>query len=261
MPLSPDPRRVAQACAGTLLHTLEIQLRRALKSQDTHQVHDLRVATRRFAQALRVFKTCLGDTKSIRARCGSVMKLSGKVRDLDIAMKILREEHGDDAADVLAGIEQQRAHRAKELHTLLVRQVKPMVIPVSTGEADPEKVHDAIVKAGRRLFKRAEELSRSDDPHPMRIAAKRLRYTLELAGAGDAVLRQLADLQSELGAVHDMQTVRDTLAKHRGAKKLLPKLEHKQRRLTRKAVQIWKRDFGGKKKRELWTRRIEKLAR
>src|SRR5271168_3579893 len=119
MPVSPDPRRLAQACAEDLLHKLDLQLRRALKSQDAHQIHDLRVATRRFSQALRIFKSCLGNTNSIRARCDSVMKLSGKVRDLDIAMTILRDEHGTKAADVLAGIEQQRVRRAKKLHALL----------------------------------------------------------------------------------------------------------------------------------------------
>jgi CHAD domain-containing protein len=261
MPVSPDPRRLAQACAEDLLHKLELQLGHALKSQDAHQIHDLRVATRRFSQALRVFKACLGNTRPIRARCDSVMKLSGKVRDLDIAMKILHEEHGTNAADVLAGIEQQRVRRAKKLHALLARHGKPIVLPVSTREANPEKIHDALVKAGHRLFKRATELSQSDDPHPMRIAAKRLRYTLELAGASDTVLKKLADLQSELGAVHDMQTVRDTLARHGGAKKLLPKLERKQRRLKRKAVRIWKRDFGGKKNRELWMQRVERSSK
>ncbi len=155
--------------------------------------------------------------------------------------------------------------RAEELRRSVARVNGRIAIPASSRASNhavnAEKVHQAVVKAGHRLFKRAEQLSQSDDPHPLRIAAKQLRYTLELTGAGDAAIQQLADLQSELGAIHDMQTVRDTLAKHRGAKKLLPKLEHKQRRLTRKAVRIWKRDFDGKKNRELWMRRVERFSK
>jgi CHAD domain-containing protein len=263
MPVSPDQSRLAHARIEALLHTLDLQLRRTMKSQKAKNVHDLRVATRRFTQALKIFKTCLGNTKAVRARCSSVMKLSGKVRDLDIAMKILRHEHGDDAhaAEVLARIERDRALRAKELLRSITRVNGRIAIPASNGPVNTEKVHDAVVKAGHRLFKRAEHLSRSDDPHPLRIAAKQLRYTLELGTAGNGAVDQLAELQSELGAIHDLETIREILRKHKGAKKLLPKLKKKQQKQLRQAGRMWKRDFGGKKNRELWIRRLEKFSK
>jgi CHAD domain-containing protein len=191
------------------------------------------------------------------------MKLSGKVRDLDISMKILRHECGDDthAAEVLARIERDRAQRAKELLRTITRVNGRIAIPASNGPVNTEKVHDAVVKAGHRLFKRAEQLSQSDDPHPLRIAAKQLRYTLELGTPGNSAVDQLAELQSELGAIHDLETVHEILRKHKGAKKLLPKLKKKQQKQLRQAGRMWKRDFGGKRNRELWTQRIEKFSK
>src|SRR5580704_15850613 len=157
MPVSPEPRRLVHARAHAhveaLLHTLDLQLGRALKSQEAKQIHDLRVATRRFTQALKIFEAYLGDTKAILVRCRSLMKMTGKVRDLDIAMKILRDEHGTDAADVLAGIERERDQRAKELHRSIAQKNGRIAIPVSNKPASATEVHDAIVKAGKRLFR------------------------------------------------------------------------------------------------------------
>jgi CHAD domain-containing protein len=95
----------------------------------------------------------------------------------------------------------------------------------------------------------------------LRIAAKQLRYTLELGAPRNTEVDQLAELQSELGAIHDLETVREILSKHKGAKKLLPKLEQKQHKLLRKARRMWKRNFGAKKRREEWMQRIEKFSK
>jgi hypothetical protein len=64
-----------------------------------------------------------------------------------------------------------------------------------------------------------------------------------------------------LGAIHDLETVHEILRKHKGAKKLLPKLKKKQQKQLRQAGRMWKRDFGGKRNRELWTQRIEKFSK
>ncbi|MDQ3806342.1 MAG: CHAD domain-containing protein, partial [Acidobacteriota bacterium] len=75
---------------------------------------------------------------------------------------------------------------------------------------------DALREVVRRLWDELEELSRSlHRPykarrlHKMRIAAKRLRYALELLeccrrdGAAKALAGEVADLQGELGNLHD----------------------------------------------------------
>jgi CHAD domain-containing protein len=76
-----------------LLDDLVFALHHAARLQDVDSVHKMRVAIRRFVQALRTFKDFLpdGPSKKIQKRLHHIMQLSGDLRNCDIAIKLLTE--------------------------------------------------------------------------------------------------------------------------------------------------------------------------
>jgi CHAD domain-containing protein len=83
----------ATAETARLLDRLEQDFRRASGQSDPGAVHDVRVAIRRFTQALRVFAPLLPakPVKKIRKRLGRALDAAAAVRDLDIALELLAE--------------------------------------------------------------------------------------------------------------------------------------------------------------------------
>ncbi len=69
-------------------------LHRAAVKQDEQSVHDMRVSIRRFNQCLTVFGQYVPEraTKKVRKQLRRVMRLSSKIRDLDIALSFLKKQ-------------------------------------------------------------------------------------------------------------------------------------------------------------------------
>src|SRR5215510_11989430 len=100
-----------------LLDWLALQINDTLESHTPEAVHDLRVATRRFNQALAVSKPFL-PPHTVRAmyRRGKVlMTLAGTVRDCDIAIKLVTLSKAKDAAVVTAKLRTRRTDAQKVL--------------------------------------------------------------------------------------------------------------------------------------------------
>jgi CHAD domain-containing protein len=301
MTASPDPRQFAAARAGGLLDTLDFQLRRALKTPEDAQVHDLRVAIRRFGQALSVFERSFGAgvVKRIQKELDSVMKLAGKVRDCDVVLPLLGQLEPP-PVKIMTKMERRRAKAEVALTEALgewidrgeVARWRLKLTPVKP--ASPQIAADiraganrAVLSVADRFFKRGENAWNSKDPgkdlHRLRIGAKKLRYTFELAGtherhqpghppqgdanAGqgaapktDAERDQLKDLQSDLGDIHDLGTVRDLLWKHHASKQLLDPIVRKQRKRVREFRKMWKDEFRGREHQNRWMARATALA-
>ena len=70
------------------LDRVAFQVSTAIARRDTEAIHDLRVAMRRFAQGLVVFRPHVGSRKpkKIRRVLKQVMELAGAVRDYDVAL-------------------------------------------------------------------------------------------------------------------------------------------------------------------------------
>jgi CHAD domain-containing protein len=83
----------AQTKLDLLRRRLDYQVRRARKLSDARSVHDLRVAIRRYGQGLKLFRELLPDqeTKKSRRRLRKILKAAGAVRNLDIALDLMRE--------------------------------------------------------------------------------------------------------------------------------------------------------------------------
>jgi CHAD domain-containing protein len=219
----------------------------ALDWNDPEGVHDMRVASRRLRGALRDFLpylrkrplfTCLGEIRTIA-------RALGRVRDYDVAIMALEKIAANAPAEVAQGILQFAALRRAGLEEGRVKLIQALT-PEALADLKsnfPKSLDAALLPAQRRKTSRTpaatpshtyrdvarsailrrleefEELSKSfyrplrvKPLHDLRIAAKHLRYALELfeqvwqqesASALRFVARKVAALQSSLGGLHD----------------------------------------------------------
>lgn len=213
----------------------------ALDWEDIEGVHGMRVASRRLRSALKDFGGFL-DSKSVpQRRLKEVADALGEVRDQDVAIAALEKRRAKAGKDVAAGIGylvDERAavrERARAQLTGIVAET-PLAELQKKFLARLEKASAATGgKSGKRgrkstkavSFRQAgrevitarvaalQELSDSlhhpfdiEPLHAMRIAAKRLRYAMELfapcwGGKLTACSREVAELQTSLGELRD----------------------------------------------------------
>jgi CHAD domain-containing protein len=216
-----------------------------LDTADPERVHKMRVATRRLRAALEVFGAGL-PRKRTRAALADVKMLAaalGERRDCDVLIELLgslrRETQGERAAiDQLLGELRDEQLEANKRLAKALRISRSTVSSVDCesllGEGTRDRGsrrEDRSREAARRIVAvRTDEvyslapgaLAGADATalHDLRIAAKRLRYVLELVGfclgdvAGEAETR-MRELQTVIGDAHDCDV-------------LLARLEHSQ---------------------------------
>ncbi len=299
MASSPDPRQFdcarALSLLSGLLNALDFQLGRTLKTPDAGEVHGLRVATRRFTQALVIFESCFRGARGIREKLKRPMELSGDVRDFDIALKILRGGRTGVSAKAVDRIERERAKSERALAEALGKLAqrgtfkawraklgspRPKTAATTSSHAGSHAtdVQQAVSDAADNFFNRGNHVYAASDSgskqstpknlskslHHLRIATKELRYTLELAiqpGASSRNgLARIEQLQSDLGDIHDFDPVHQILSEYRSARKLLARLARKQHKRIREFREFWKNEFGGNRNRAGWMRRIAGIA-
>ncbi len=106
------PARFAAQSLEARLTTLVERAAGCLETPDPYAVHDLRVAIRRFSQALRIFRPLL-DPKAvqrIRRALKRVMDAAAAVRDLDVGIERLT---GEGLPERHAVLEEMRAERRR----------------------------------------------------------------------------------------------------------------------------------------------------
>jgi CHAD domain-containing protein len=209
---------------------LHKQLAVALEG-DEHAVHQARVATRRLREALPVLGAGLGRkrVRRLRRRMRKMTRLFGAVRERDVALKMLDTRQTDGTVDT-GGAERVRAAlhdgreaaRSRLMDGLDAHKVSRWLDDVKVFEQelrDPQADAGWPVVLARRLLRRTERLRGavndagvlfvSDRLHAVRVALKRLRYAVELAGelGGrklEATLNELKACQDTLGELHDL---------------------------------------------------------
>jgi len=137
------PVRFAEVSLAARLTKLVEQVERCYATPDPDAVHDLRVAIRRFSQALRIFKTLL-DAKAVKQmRCAlkRVMDAAAIVRDLDVGIERLIEEglREEDALLEEMRIERRRGGMALSGWLLLMKSQEPETAWRPSLEARPAK--------------------------------------------------------------------------------------------------------------------------
>lgn len=204
-------------------------------SGDVTGVHQARVASRRLRETLPVLAVIDRGrvVKRALAAVRTITRVLGPVRELDVALGHVAEHvaaHPDEqpqAMVVREWIDRVRAARRDEMLAALGEDITSELwrrVDRLTGVLTPEAVTDPAwrVTLARRIRRRAEALQRemvsagvlyaSGPLHLVRIATKKLRYGVELAGelrlgATAAALRALKRQQELLGTIHDLEVL------------------------------------------------------
>ena len=218
--------------------------------EDSEDLHDMRVATRRLRAALDLFAEVLPvRAQTYREELRWLGGVLGAVRDLDVQLEGLGDlsdtlagwsgaalhvgDH-DPLADLSALLERDRERARAELLAALdsvrwerlyaglasmARQGplrRSLATRVPAAIAVPDLVvarHDKVAKAARR----ARRSGVVADFHRLRIGCKRLRYSLEFSadvyrGRTARYVRRLTALQDELGLLQDAEVASTRLA-------------------------------------------------
>jgi CHAD domain-containing protein len=203
---------------------------------DPSQLHRARVASRRLRELMPLFD---GVPPKARRRIRKLTRALGRVREMDVALQLLA--HAPRAASE-SGVDLARQHveavRDSRRRTMLRRLEKldPARLERACERvrivAANEDGHEVKRRLGRRINLRARRLSAAvaeagalfatERLHGVRIAAKKLRYALEIAaelGVTEAAQVALAVRKSQitLGAVQDRQVLLRELRKAAGS--------------------------------------------
>jgi CHAD domain-containing protein len=186
-------------------------------------VHDMRTATRRLRTAIALYGSDAGTKKreAVEDELRAVARRLGAVRDLDILLAALQ---GDDLEPLRDAWQKERDQGARRLKAALTRRRFDQalrgarrLIRASDGGAGRNGAVDRVgTRAPGLIWKAYGKVLAFDiepataDPaaiHQMRIAAKKLRYTIEafedaIAGSA-ALIEQLTAVQDAAGEMHD----------------------------------------------------------
>ena len=217
----------------------------ALDWSDPEGVHSMRVASRRLRSAMRDFMPYLRQRglTSVMKQTKSIAAALGEVRDHDVAILALEKIEKRASAEVSAALKQlvedrkalRNESRDKLFSVLLADQLHQVrsdfmerietatALPRASGPRLNYSKMSAAVILDR--LKELEKLSDSlykpfeiESLHDMRIAAKRLRYALELfqqcwGGSLQTFAKTAARMQTALGELHDCDVWIDNVGK------------------------------------------------
>lgn len=220
-----------------LTRALERHLPAAIAGDNTG-VHQARVTSRRLREALPVLSTGLKGSKAGKAirKIRRLTRALGTVRELDVTLSLLDELAStpqlsrtaveDVRAHVVHERDARRAVMLKRLERVNAEKLGRRLASVGTAlqNATLEPWRRAL---GSRLLRRSKCLVTAMDGaghmysperlHDVRIAAKKLRYGLELAsdsGVKQAAphVRTIKRVQDLLGKLHDLQVLQTHVA-------------------------------------------------
>jgi CHAD domain-containing protein len=233
----PSLKRYAEAKLAARLERISSALRRAAKDPEgPENIHDLRVAIRRFTQALRVFKDLLDGARvrKMRRRLKKIMNLCGEVRNHDIALEALHAAGAPVAQALERRLRKTRSRIASDLsnHLSASRAAKIkewrdwLRAKAGRGQTIASTARRVLVPLTAQFFKAraavAKLESTAEEMHRFRLTAKRLRYTLEIFGpvAGPRWkqrIEQIRGLQEHLGEVNDCVVTGDLIGQPNAA--------------------------------------------
>jgi CHAD domain-containing protein len=222
--------------ADELLRRVDAQIARTVKSQGVDELHDLRVATRRFVRILSALAPCFprGESKRMRRGLKRIMVQAGDIRDYDIALHLINRMELPDSGTLVRQIQTRRESATTVLSASLKRWTSRNLAArwraaLNSGR-DLNKADAGFcavpvdVMAARLLpemvtehFQRGEAATAKKMPahkiHRFRIAAKNFRYTLDFfaplyAGTLPLLIDRLKEVQTLLGDINDCATVR-----------------------------------------------------
>jgi CHAD domain-containing protein len=224
--------RITTALLQRLSRALNRHLPAAVAGDDT-AVHQARVTTRRLREAVPVLATGLSGSKAGKAqkKIRRLTRALGCVRELDVTLQLLDElarspnVSRDAVEDVRARVVKERDDKRKTMierldgvnTEKLDRRLASVGSALDQAASEPwrKALAERLMRRSRRLTVAMNEAGQMYAPerlHAVRIAAKKLRYGLELAansGVKQAAphVRTIKRAQEMLGKLHDLQVL------------------------------------------------------
>jgi CHAD domain-containing protein len=239
-----NPTMKLRNARDRLLHRRLRSFARALPDAcggDPSAVHKARVASRRLREALPVVLADVPAKKANRLARGfrRITRALGPVREVDVtiaALEAATAQFPDAAASLQAVAVQLHADRDRRRDEMLGRlenidadRLVARVDAFAGTATQPAAVAHSVSRAvlAVRMVRRSRDLHQAvaaagalyapEPLHAVRIAAKKLRYAMELAHelrlfSSRRALRQLERMQDTLGHLHDLQILIERLA-------------------------------------------------
>jgi CHAD domain-containing protein len=218
----------------------------ALDWSDPEGVHSMRVASRRLRSALRDFMPYLRKRglASVIKELKTLADALGQVRDQDVAIMVLENLESHAPAEISPALKEfiaeQKELREKARQELLsmleqsrLQQLETdfmAAVEASTAARPQTQQQVTFLKMSRvimlDLLRELEKLSNglfkpldTEALHELRIAAKRLRYAVELfqpcwGNSISTYAKRAARIQTALGDVHDCDVWIESFGKH-----------------------------------------------
>lgn len=238
-PVDDSYRLLAAQYIRKQIRQLAGQIEGIRQADDIEYVHRARVASRRLRSALTVFPDCFSEkkVKTWRKAIRELTRGLGDARDKDVQIAFVRDtlDHLQDKAwlpgilGLLVYLVRQRDSMQPAVLRALDRLQKGRVLDkmmTKTKQMSKGLEERGVTVASEQVLAHAEQQilagvdgllaleSSLADPqdigqhHALRIAAKRLRYAVEVcrpaySGRIDEVLDAIKQVQTLLGAIHD----------------------------------------------------------
>jgi len=233
-------KRGARLAALELVHDLRIIRDRLDDPSDREALHDFRVALRRLRSWLRAFRPVLRDTlrPKVERRLKRLAAETAASRDLEVHIRWVRRERrtlrGPSRAGatwLLRHLERDKISRDGKLRRALddrfasaTERVEAALLHFQAsvhhdGPSYAAVAGELVTRHTSTLVEAMKKVSTSSDRlevHGARIAAKRLRYLLEVLGPHEVpfagAIDALKHVQSDLGEIHDAQVFGSEIA-------------------------------------------------
>jgi CHAD domain-containing protein len=212
-----------------------LQAMPAAQAGDEISVHQARVASRRLRGVLPVLGTRAKANALDRVdrRVRRITRALGPVRELDVTLLLLAELEGKRAAParaiarVRAAVTAERQRRRRDMLAEITPSRLDKLRKRLVRVAAPDRraiAGDALAEANAQTASRARRLRDAIDRaggiyladrlHRVRVAAKKLRYALEIQreltrSRSTAYLNRLRTQQDLLGRIHDLEILID----------------------------------------------------
>ena len=199
----------------------------AARAGHVTSLHRARVATRRLRAALPLVASDAKAGKVVKS-VRRLTRVLGPVRELDVALLILDELDrsgnvpggGIDRlrASIVEERERLQAEVREEIDDFDLDKLRKQALKAARHAGDDGRPHESTAARRARIARRARRLAATiesaaglylpDRLHEVRIAVKKLRYTLEVAGGRNvARVRLLKRAQDLLGRMHDLEVL------------------------------------------------------
>jgi CHAD domain-containing protein len=206
----------------------------AAQAGDETSVHEARVASRRLRGVLPVIGASADASTLDRAQrqVRRITRALGPVRELDVSLGLLAEfeKKGSAPARAFARVRDalmaERVAKRREMLDAITptrldklrKRLVRVAVPEVPREPRPNEVNEALRQAGARAamlrsaIDRAGQLYLADRLHRVRVAAKKLRYALEILrelthSRASARIKHVKAQQDLLGRINDLEVL------------------------------------------------------